>query len=66
MTGHLDELANQGTPGLPPDRRSATTMPEGGIADEVLLKRLSAIQTEAFVAGVANEGRGTHGGARRG
>jgi putative transposase len=30
-------------------------MPEGGISDELLLKRLSAIQTEAFVAGVAKE-----------
>jgi putative transposase len=30
-------------------------MPVGGISDELLLKRLSAIQTEAFVAGVAKE-----------
>jgi putative transposase len=30
-------------------------MPEGGISDELLLKRLAAIQTEAFVAGVAKE-----------
>jgi putative transposase len=30
-------------------------MPIGGISDELLLKRLSAIQTEAFVAGAAKE-----------
>jgi len=30
-------------------------MPEGGIPDEVLLKRLAAIQSSAFVAGVALE-----------
>jgi REP element-mobilizing transposase RayT len=30
-------------------------MPEDGISDELLLKRLLAIQTEAFVAGVAKE-----------
>ncbi len=30
-------------------------MPEGGISDEVLLKRLTAIQSSAFVAGVAQE-----------
>ncbi len=30
-------------------------MPEGGISDEVLLKRLTAIQSSAFVAGVALE-----------
>jgi putative transposase len=30
-------------------------MPEGGIAEEVLLKRLSGIYSEAFVAGVAKE-----------
>jgi REP element-mobilizing transposase RayT len=30
-------------------------MPVGGISDEVLLKRLAAIQTSAFVAGVAQE-----------
>jgi REP element-mobilizing transposase RayT len=30
-------------------------MAEGGISDEVLLKRLSAIYSEAFVAGVAQE-----------
>jgi REP element-mobilizing transposase RayT len=30
-------------------------MPEGGISEEVLLKRLSGIYSEAFVAGVAKE-----------
>ncbi len=30
-------------------------MPEGGIPEELLLKRLSVIHTEAFVAGIANE-----------
>ncbi len=30
-------------------------MPEGGILDELLLKRLSAVHTEAFVADVAKE-----------
>ena len=30
-------------------------MPEGGISDELLLKRLSAIQSVGFVAGVAQE-----------
>ena len=30
-------------------------MPEGGLADEELLKRLSALYSEAFVAGVAAE-----------
>jgi len=30
-------------------------MPEGGISDELLLKRLAAIQSTAFVAGVAQE-----------
>ena len=30
-------------------------MPEGGISDDELLKRLSAIQSDAFVAGVAKE-----------
>ena len=30
-------------------------MEEGGISDEVLLKRLSAIYGEAFVSGVAKE-----------
>ncbi len=30
-------------------------MPEGGITDELLLKRLSAVHTEAFVADVAKE-----------
>ncbi len=30
-------------------------MPEGGIPDELLLKRLSAVHTEAFVADVAKE-----------
>jgi putative transposase len=30
-------------------------MPDGGISDEVLLKRLAAIQSSAFVAGVAQE-----------
>ena len=30
-------------------------MPEGGISDELLLKRLTAIQSAAFVAGVAQE-----------
>ena len=30
-------------------------MPEGGISDELLLKRLGAIQSAAFVAGVAKE-----------
>ena len=30
-------------------------MPEGGISDEVLLRRLSATNSEAFVAGVAKE-----------
>jgi putative transposase len=30
-------------------------MPVGGISDELLLRRLSAVQTEAFVAGVAKE-----------
>ena len=30
-------------------------MPEGGISDELLLKRLAAIQSTAFVAGVARE-----------
>jgi REP element-mobilizing transposase RayT len=30
-------------------------MPEGGISEELLLKRLSATSTEAYVAGVAKE-----------
>ena len=30
-------------------------MPEGGLSDEVLLQRLSALYSEAFVAGVAAE-----------
>ena len=30
-------------------------MPEGGLADEELLKRLSVLYSEAFVAGVAKE-----------
>ena len=30
-------------------------MPAGGISDEELLKRLSAIYTEAYVAGLAGE-----------